>query len=1115
MNIRSQVMLWAMMVSASSVRAATFTVTNAADSGVGTLRSAITNVNIAGGGTHIIAFNLSAPFKISPVTSLPFVTNSAWIDGVTQPGFTGTPLVILSGAAGLTHGLHIQCRGGGVRGLQISGFTNGAGIILDGPTNTIAGCWIYSNSFGISTYPFASNALIGGFVVSNRNVISGNFIYGVSLSGGGAGFHIVAGNFIGTDPSGRLAMTNHSAGISVGLRACTIGGATTNARNIISGNGIRGIALSSGATGVSIAGNYIGVDVTGTNALSNAGIGIQSNLAASNTIGGATAAHGNIISGNGQEGLFIYGTNTTFTTVQYNRVGLDINGMAMPNGKGGLDSAGINIIGSSNLVLFNTVSGNLGPGIRIGFGQGNILAGNLVGLDPTGAFAVSNKYEGVLCDSSASSNVIGSVLFRNIISGNGQNGVRLAGVDAIGNVVAGNYIGTDITGTNAVPNTYNGVIIDNAPLSVVGHATAGNLISANGSAGVQITGTNSLGVKINRNFIGTDAGGGGALGNATMGISVNSTPGVRIGTDGRNVIGANGIAGIALGGIFSSNTVISGNYIGLGTNGITALGNGIGISVNTIGHDCHITNNVISGNTESGISISQSTSNINISGNIVGLSASGMAPVPNGGPGILLSLSGGIRIGGNTGAERNLISGNTGPGIRVNLCRTNGPVIIEGNYIGLNAAGSSAIGNGGDGIEGLSSLGVQVGGPSSASRNIICGNSNGVFLATDNDSWWISYNYIGIDSSGMTARSNRWEGIRLHGSCESNLVENNYLAGNGGHGVLVRNGGYRNTIRVNRIGLGVAIGLPLPNGGDGVALHNSREILVGGYNAADGNLIAYNNGRGISVFAQTTVPGYGNLLLANLIYSNSSLAIDLNQDGVTANDPAPDADNDSANNNQNFPALLYASPNATNISGRLVSGNDNYRLEFFALTPVSGMVFVGSAQHYNPSSGTGSFSFAFTKSIPTSSVILATATSGDGTSEFSPVIPMTDLDDTDSDGMPDWWELANGLNEGVSNAVSDDADSDGVPDIQEWIADTIANDADSFLAIVEMDREEYWTMYVPSSGTRNYSLESAPSPTSVVWQTVQGNVPGTGALLGLNHLTSQSSLCYRVTAKRP
>lgn len=1114
MKCRHQVMLWSVMVPFFAVRAATFTVTNTADSGVGTLRSAITNANQAGGGTHFITFNLPAPYTIAPVTSLPLLTNSAWINGATQPGYTGAPIVQLSGAPGIIHGLHIQSRGGGVRGLQISGFTNGTGIILDGPTNTIAGCWIISNNSGVSTYPFASNALIGGFVVSNRNVISGNFI-GVSLAGGGVGHHVLAGNFIGTDPAGKAAMPNQSGGVFVSLPACTIGGSTTNARNIISGNVNRGVYLGPGAVRISVAGNFIGTDVTGTNALANAGSGIQSFHTVSNTIGGATAAHGNIISGNTQEGVTIYGTNSTFTTVQNNRVGLDINGKAVPNGTGGLNSPGISIIGSSNIVLFNAVSGNIGPGVRIGFGQGNILAGNIIGLDPSGSYAVSNRNEGVLCDSSASSNVIGSALFRNVISGNGQNGVRLSGVDIVGNVIAGNYIGTDITGTNAVPNTFNGVLIDNAPLSVIGNASAGNLISGNGSAGIQISGTNAWGAMVDGNFIGLDVNGAAAISNASVGISVIAAPGARIGTIERNVIAASGVAGISLGGISSGSSIIAGNYIGLGTNGVTALGNGIGISLNAVSHDCRITNNVVSGNLLSGIRVDLSTSNIVIAGNIVGLSGSGSSPVPNSGPGILLTLSGGVHIGGVSSAERNLISGNAGPGIRVNACRTNGAVIIEGNIIGLNAAGTSAIGNGGDGIEGLSSLGVRVGGPTIASRNIISGNSNGVFLASDNDRWWISYNSIGLDASGMTARSNLWEGVRLHGSCESNLVENNYIAGNGGHGVLVRGGGYRNAIRVNRIGLGAAIGLPIPNGGDGVAIENSVESLVGGYSAADGNIIAYNKGCGVSVVTQTSVPGYGNLLLANLIYSNAAQAIDLNRDGVTANDPAPDADNDSANNNQNYPSLFYASHHATNVSGRLVSGNENYRLEFFALTPVSGMVFVGTAQHYNPAPGTGAFSFAFSKTIPTGSVILATATSGDGTSEFSPAIPMTDLDDTDGDNMPDWWEIANGLNEGVSNAVSDDADADGVPDVQEWIADTMANDAASYLAIVEMEKEEAWTLFVPSSGTRRYSLESTPSPTSTIWQVVQSDVPGNGSLLGLNHITAQPNHHYRVTAKRP
>src|SRR6266478_509557 len=107
----------------ANLYAATFTVTNTLDSGAGSLRQAILNSN-AGAGTNTIAFNIpaSGPYSIKPTTALPTITRPVVIDGTTQPGFTGKPIIELNGslASGTVHGLVISTGNSTVRGLVIN-----------------------------------------------------------------------------------------------------------------------------------------------------------------------------------------------------------------------------------------------------------------------------------------------------------------------------------------------------------------------------------------------------------------------------------------------------------------------------------------------------------------------------------------------------------------------------------------------------------------------------------------------------------------------------------------------------------------------------------------------------------------------------------------------------------------------------------------------------------------------------------------------------------------------------------------------------------------------------------------------------------------------------------
>ena len=137
---------------------ATFVVSSTNDTGPGSLRQAILDSNAATGQTNTIDFNIpgSGVQTIAPLSALPAITSPVLIDGWSQPGFAGTPLIELSGSqAGGGDGLTITGPDVTVRGLDINGFSQGAGIHITGTGAT--GDWIYGNFLG--TDPTGTQAL--------------------------------------------------------------------------------------------------------------------------------------------------------------------------------------------------------------------------------------------------------------------------------------------------------------------------------------------------------------------------------------------------------------------------------------------------------------------------------------------------------------------------------------------------------------------------------------------------------------------------------------------------------------------------------------------------------------------------------------------------------------------------------------------------------------------------------------------------------------------------------------------------------------------------------------------------------------------------------------------
>ncbi|HNQ68897.1 MAG TPA: T9SS type A sorting domain-containing protein [Bacteroidales bacterium] len=272
-----------------------------------------------------------------------------------------------------------------------------------------------------------------------------------------------------------------------------------------------------------ISGNYIGTDELGMTENGNY-IGIEITVGANYaTIGGLNPEDRNVISGNEHIGIRLL--DVQYCNIFGNYVGLNrLGSEAIPNYDGiSLEGADkFNNIGGNTVAHRNIVSGNIAYGIPI-FGagaEGNVVAGNYIGTDASGTYSIPNNY-GVLFDDGSYNNIVGGETDqeRNIISGNAAYGIFIYNMGTNSNIVRGNFIGTDKTGVFAVPN-YAGIVIDGAAFKNI---IDFNIISGNLQQGIYINITGCDSTSITRNRIGVNVN-NEALGNGSDGIRISQGP---------------------------------------------------------------------------------------------------------------------------------------------------------------------------------------------------------------------------------------------------------------------------------------------------------------------------------------------------------------------------------------------------------------------------------------------------------------------------------------------------------------------------------------------------------------------------------------------------------------
>ncbi len=725
---------------------------------------------------------------------------------------------------------------------------------------------------------------IGGTASGAGNLLSGNGRAGLYLRNPGAAGNVVLGNLIGTDAQGTAKLGNgNGVEIRLGAVANTIGGTVSGAGNVISGNAGYGVGLQDTPTSRNVVlGNLIGADKFGTAGLGN-GTGVQIwQGATANTIGGTASGAGNIISGNTGYGVDLFNGLTSGNVVLGNFIGTDITGTAALSNRGGVDISGPfdNTIGGAATGAGNVISGNNSIGVYLHGASLNVVLGNFIGTDVNGTAALGNSI-GVSIAANATANTIGGAVSgaRNLISGNGANGVYVTGTRTSGNVVLGNLIGTDVNGTAALGNTTDGILLTNhASSNTIGGTASGaaNLISGYGANGVYVTGTGTSGNVVLGNLIGTDVHGTAKLGNIDSGVAIEqSATANTIGgsaSGAANVISANGI-GVFLAGIGTSGNVVLGNLIGTDSNGTAKLGNandGVLIqssaTANTVGGTATGSANVISGNSSNGVNISISSANV-VLGNLIGADVTGTAMLGNGGDGVFLAgNSVANTVGGTAAGSGNVISGNGQDGVFIDALRSSANIVL-GNFIGADVHGTASLGNTKAGVVIIGAAANTIGGTASGAGNVISGNNSVGVMLKGAASNVVLGNLIGTDVNGTAALGNTVDGVTI-AFAQFNTIggtasgARNVISGNARDGVYIYGSlGLDNVVLGNLIGTDVNGTAALGNGSDGVQFNNDAAAnTIGGTAIGAGNVISANP-VGIELAGSITA----NIVVGNLI----------------------------------------------------------------------------------------------------------------------------------------------------------------------------------------------------------------------------------------------------------
>ena len=830
-----------------------------------TFREAITLANDTAGADQI-TFNLptDAPALIAVKSALPDITDELLIDGASQPSFG---FVSLDGSgAGSVDGLVVQQLGSATAlvGLRVGGFANGIHLVsADGVT--VADCMLGSVGGGAANT--ASGILVDGGSDAHLERISAG-------GNAGSGVRVVGadGTQIVDSSLGSAAAPNTLYGLRVegstgtSVTVSGVGKSTTVSGNATGGIlatdsdflSVAGVTLADNAgDGISISGGAsagitaTAISGTGTSA-ANAAIRIFGG--STHTIGGTLATAANTIGTSKGDGIVVQ--SASGTVIERNFVGTRANGAAWTDlGNAGV---GIRIVDSTGTVVTyrNVIAYNDLGGVVVSGGVGNIIGAD--SSRPVGEQGLA----------------FGNLVFANGIAG-GPSPVASAGIlvsdDASGTIVAANCVG--ITGPSGVlaANTGDGIAVIGASSTIiggrlpvaVGDPVYGNLIAGNSGNGITLSGnqpqSSDAANVVRGNTIRNNVGHGILVDNSILQvIGGNIEDAIPDFEETANIIIANGRLGQGDGISITNNSsgiVVTGNFIGTNTASASGLGNfGNGISVlssdgNQIGGDTDAgSQNVIANNGSNGVLIAINSADATASNNrVLGNTIRG-----NSGRGIAVVTASNNSIGSANPGEGNTIIANVGAGVALLSGATAN--VVQGNLIGTDAAGSVRVGNLGSGVVIDAGTANVIGGVADGEGNRIAYNAAGITVTSA-----VATTDTANRLLGNVIDHNVAEGIKVTASRYTVVGgltqgEGNSIRFNGSDGVLLDGTTQWVQVLGNDVGTD-ADGNNLGNAGDGIQVGTPSATVVS--NTVLGNRVGFNKAAGVRLInaVQTTIGG--------------------------------------------------------------------------------------------------------------------------------------------------------------------------------------------------------------------------------------------------------------------
>jgi len=465
------------------------------------------------------------------------------------------------------------------------------------------------------------------------------------------------------------------------------------------------------------------------------------------------------------------------------------------------------------------------------------------------------------------------------------------------------------------------------------------------------------------------------------------------------------IAPVIIDGYTQPGTAVNSNPPTMGSNALIRIAiDGSAIGTGTSNHglfitadNCVIRGLAIHGFGGDGIRTDFASGNT-IEGCHIGTDWSGTIDLGNEGRGIYIIQSPNTAVGGTDPWARNVISGNGDVGVQSYTLESS-DVVIQGTFVGVDKTGAVAMGNDGGGVFISHAPDNAIGGTEPEARNIISGNAvAGVYVfGAASHGALIQGNYIGTDCTGMLPLGNV-NGLSVYNTYNvtiggSSPGAGNVISGNSAAGLDLQGAStYGAVVKGNLIGTDVT-GTAAMGNRHGLFIHSAYDNTIGGTGTGEGNVIANSQLRGVGVAI-----GTGNVISGNSIHSNGLLGIDLDTDGVTANDGAGDPDT-GTNGLQNYPVLTsaVAAGDAIWVEGSLWSKpSTQFEIEFFA-SPVcdgtgygEGEIFLDSVTFTSGTTGEAVIDtwILGQEPVPGGYAIAATAreVGGEGTSEFSPCV---------------------------------------------------------------------------------------------------------------------------------